>query len=119
LAPAPAPAVNCSSQDLPMIDMTMCADQRLKDADSDLNEAYAALMKKIEAPDQQRLRAAEKTWIAFRDSECLYRIGGKNQGGTLWPMLELRCKAELTEARAAEIRGEIRCPSFDLSCTRN
>jgi uncharacterized protein YecT (DUF1311 family) len=68
---APARAVDCSSQDLPMIDMTMCADQRLKDADSNLNGAYVALMKKIEAPDQQRLRAAEKAWIAFRDSECL------------------------------------------------
>jgi uncharacterized protein YecT (DUF1311 family) len=116
---APARAVDCSSQDLPMIDMTICADQRLKDADSILNGAYVALMKKIEAPDQQRLRAAEKAWIAFRDSECLYRIGGEDQGGTLWPMLELRCKAELTEARATEIRGEIKCPSFDLSCTRN
>jgi uncharacterized protein YecT (DUF1311 family) len=119
LALAPAWAVDCNSQDLPMIDMTMCADQHLKDADNSLNSAYAALMKKIDAPDQHRLRAAEKAWITFRDSECLYRIGGENQGGTLWPMLELRCKADLTEGRVTELRGEIKCASFDLSCTRN
>jgi uncharacterized protein YecT (DUF1311 family) len=111
-----AHAADCKSQDLNMMEMTQCADQRLKSTDAELNTVYAALMKKIEAPDQKRLRDAERAWIAFRDSECLFRIGGEDQGGTLWPMLELQCKADMTEARVKDLREQVKCPSFDLSC---
>jgi uncharacterized protein YecT (DUF1311 family) len=49
-------------------------------------------MKKFEAPDQKLLRDAEKAWIAFRDSECSYRIGSGDQGGTLRPMPKCAAK---------------------------
>jgi uncharacterized protein YecT (DUF1311 family) len=99
-----------------MRQLTECVDQRLKRADADLNTVYAAVQKKIEAADQKRLRDAERAWITFRDTECLYRIGGEHQGGTLWPMLELQCRADLTEARVKDLREQLKCPSFDLSC---
>jgi uncharacterized protein YecT (DUF1311 family) len=119
LGSPPAQATDCSSQDLKMRELTECADQRLKRADADLNTVYAAVQKKIEAADRKRLRDAERAWITFRDAECLYRIGGEDygdQGGTLWPMLELQCRADLTEARVKDLREELKCPSFDLSC---
>jgi uncharacterized protein YecT (DUF1311 family) len=116
---AHAQPLDCSGQELTTIGMTDCAEQRLKRADSDLNQAYAGLMKKIEASDQKLLRTAEKAWISFRDSECSYRIGSGDKGGTLRPMREMRCRAELTEARAKDFRTEIKCQSFDLSCTQD
>jgi uncharacterized protein YecT (DUF1311 family) len=97
-------ALDCKSQDLNVRDMTECADQQLKSADAELNAVYGALMKKIEAPDQKRLRDAERAWVASRDSERLFEIGGEDQGGTLWPMLELQCRTKLTEARVKDLR---------------
>lgn len=75
----PVRAADCNSQDLNMRQLTECADQRLKRADADLNTIYAAVQKKIEAPDQKRLRDAERAWMTFRDTECLYRIGAKTR----------------------------------------
>jgi uncharacterized protein YecT (DUF1311 family) len=87
-----------------MRQLTECADQHLWGADTDLSTRYTAVQKKIEAADQKRLRDAERAQITFHETEWRYGIGGEDQGGTPWPIPELKCWADLAEARIKDIR---------------
>jgi uncharacterized protein YecT (DUF1311 family) len=112
-----AHAIDCKSQDLSMLEMTECADQDAKRADTELNTVYAALRKTIDPASQERLRDTQRAWIAFRDKECVFRTGGGlNQEGDIWPMLVLRCTRDLTEARTRNLQDQLKCQSWDESC---
>ena len=52
------------------VDMNGCADVDLKRADSDLNGTYQSLMAKWKGDTiaTQKLRAAQRAWLAFRDA---------------------------------------------------
>jgi uncharacterized protein YecT (DUF1311 family) len=118
VAVARAQPLDCSSQDLTTIGLTDCAEQRLTRADSALNEAYAALMKRLRHLTRSCCATLRKPGSRSAIASS-YRIGSGDQGGTLRPMLEMRCQSELTEARVKEFRKEIKCPSFDVSCTQD
>lgn len=110
-------AADCGSQDLNQMQLTECANQAAKQADAELNRVYGALQGKIEPAAQQRLRDAQRAWIAFRDKECLFRTnGGADQPGSIWPMEVLDCTADLTRARIKDLKRQLACQSWDLSC---
>jgi uncharacterized protein YecT (DUF1311 family) len=111
----PARALDCRNGS--QMDLTQCADQDARQADTALNEVYRSLMVKLDAANQTRLRDAQRAWVAFRDKECVFRTGGgTGQEGTIWPMLMLKCDTELTTARTRELRAQLKCQSWDLSC---
>ena len=110
-----ARAANCSPQTASQSELTECAEQDLGRADAKLNSVYRALMAKIDGANQARLRDAQRAWIAFRDKECVFRTGGGfDQPGTIWPMLVLQCRAELTRTRTYDLQEQLKCPSWDL-----
>jgi uncharacterized protein YecT (DUF1311 family) len=96
------------------LEMRMCADQELKQADVELNEIYtraiAAAREQTRAgreygsPDLEALlREGERRWIAFREADCRYQYE-LYHGGTIAPLVELQCRLDLTKARAKELR---------------
>lgn len=93
------------------VEMRECADKDLTEANRKLNETYTKLQAKVKDDDWKRLQEAQRAWIAFRDKECAYRVG--RQEGTLWPVLNLRCLAEVTDSRAQELEKELSCPSYN------
>jgi uncharacterized protein YecT (DUF1311 family) len=115
LAPIAAQAA-CNDNSTQM-ELTQCAGDALNQANAALNTTYQALMKKIDAPNQARLRDAQRAWVAFRDKECNFETGGgPDQGGTIWPMINAQCLTKLTEERTATLASELKCQSWDLSC---
>lgn len=84
-------------------EMTVCAGQMYARADTLLNERYQRLVRLL-APEAHRvtaLREAQRAWIRYRDAHCDFE-GSEFQGGTMQPMIEALCKADLTEQRADE-----------------
>lgn len=92
------------------LEMNACAADEFKQADRELNEAYAALLKK-EGADRtfvKKLRAAQRAWIAFRDAEmeATYACDPTQVPcwGSMLPMSMASYKAKLTRDRTARLR---------------
>ena len=118
-AGAPAPGFNPNCNDPQSnLEMKLCTEQEWKRADADMNEAYAKAIASAreqnrsardmpgyeKMPDSEAmLRKAQRAWVAFRDTNCAYQYqlyyGGSHAG-----LAYLICKADITKARAAELK---------------
>ena len=67
------------------LDMNVCSSQEFQAADRKLNQVYQQLQAKISSRQKQRLTAAQRTWIAFRDQNCEYAKGSLK--AVLWLLL--------------------------------
>ena len=61
-----------------------------------------------ELGEEATLREAQRAWVAFRDANCRLE-SFEARGGSMQPMLDAGCRATLTRARTAELRGP-ECP---------
>jgi uncharacterized protein YecT (DUF1311 family) len=90
------------------------ASQRFSMADEQLNAAYAKLMVKASPDGRERLRAAQRAWVAFRDLDCEARAGSR--GGSFHPAAVLLCREALTDERTRALKDELACEESDLGC---
>ena len=84
--------------------MNACFAMEFKNADREMDLAYAAIVKRLEKPDQQRVTAAQRAWLKYRDLHCQTVGSLQAGGGSLEPTEVFSCKADLTKARTKEIR---------------
>ena len=63
-------------------DMNICAFQDYQRADAKLNAAYKKRVASLEKAQLERLRTAQRAWIAFRDAQCRYEAG-VYEGGSM------------------------------------
>ncbi len=98
-------------------EMTRCASDALKAADADMAKALLDLLAATDADDRKFVTEAQDAWGAYRDKECVARIGGSpNRGGTIWPMLHLECRAGLATLRTKDLKEQAACPGGRLDC---
>lgn len=71
-------------------------------ADKALNDAYQRLLNKQDATGQEKVKAAERAWIAFRDAECTLKAD-RARGGTLAPVIAANCRLHMTRQRIREL----------------
>ncbi|HYG41451.1 MAG TPA: lysozyme inhibitor LprI family protein [Bordetella sp.] len=97
--------------------MSACAAADYKQADAVLNATYkqAAARLKDDTDQHQRLVAAQRAWIAFRDAECAF-AAGSSEGGSAYPMLLAQCRATLTTQRTAGLQAHMKCEEGSLDC---
>jgi uncharacterized protein YecT (DUF1311 family) len=50
------------------------------------------------------LENAERTWLIYRDAQCRLAVY-RYHGGSMAPMVEFGCRADLTEARIAQLKA--------------
>jgi len=102
-APARADDADCKNP-MNQSEMNICSLQDYEAADAKLNAAYRGLMKKLgdDSAAQDKLKIAQRAWIAFRDSECDFE-GHSAEGGSMQPMLVNGCMARLTEQRTKDL----------------
>lgn len=82
-----------------------CARRQLAEASRELERARADLSADLEPRTRQKLRAAERLWLRYRKANCdseadIY------EGGTIQPLIQLRCMARVTRERAAELKAQ-------------
>lgn len=107
LAAQPADCRNAMTQ----ADIDACAAATAHDAEAAMNRAAALLMDELKARDrasrsrngEERLIAAQRAWIAFRDAEC--RLAGLQAiDGSLESVLVAQCLSTMNGRRADELR---------------
>ncbi len=109
--PVQAQAVDCKNPQA-QLEMTACAQLDWQNADVDLNNAYLAAQAAMKAIDatmvgakrnaSETLRAAERTWITYRDAACLAESFAW-RGGSGELMAIYACRARITRARATDL----------------
>lgn len=91
--------------------MNACALEEYERADRELNETYAALLRKesADATFVRKLRAAQRAWIRFRDAEieATFACNEPNPAicwGSVLPTSINMYKAQLTRERTARLQ---------------
>lgn len=100
---SPFKGINCKAATVQM-ELNYCADQDFQAADKKLNAIYRKLLDAAEPKDRDLLKAAERNWIAYRDSECAYEVAG-SEGGSIQPMEYSNCLTEKTVAHIKELES--------------
>jgi uncharacterized protein YecT (DUF1311 family) len=105
LATAAAPgASHCPGSSTPEIDA--CLAGRFSDADAELNRYYQAAIKRLreerEIALEQMLVRAERSWVAYRTSEC-GAVYDNWIGGSIRGSMALNCQIRLTRMRTYTI----------------
>ena len=67
-------------------------------ADTRLNEVYKQVLALLNGTEKQKLIAAQRKWIAFRDAEAEYQAA-KVEGGSMRPTIYYGNATDLTEQR--------------------
>lgn len=87
-------------------EMNRCAADEYKKADAELNKVYQQLLPKIEGEHKEKLRLAQRAWIAFRDAHCEYEAFAF-EGGTMQPLIRFSCLETATRERTKQLRGAL------------
>lgn len=82
-----------------------CAGRDFKAASDQLKRARAELSEDLEPRSRVKFRAAERLWLGYRKSNCEAEAS-IYEGGTIQPLIELRCMARVTRERAAELKAQ-------------
>jgi len=121
-AQAAQPQVDCENA-MTQTDMNICSWQSYQRADAELNAAWSRASQRAKEMDRNaaeydgatdahaRLLAAQRAWLTFRDAHCLAENGERENGGTIWPLLQNGCLEALTEARTAQLRQYVEMPN--------
>jgi uncharacterized protein YecT (DUF1311 family) len=103
------------------MEMNQCSADEYKNADAHLNAVYAKLIgvlqkdsshaqqqsggeqRKPETPAVDKLKAAQRQWIRYRDLHCS-AVRSQYEGGTISPMMWTTCMTETTNYRVEELK---------------
>lgn len=116
-APALAQDIDCRN---PMAQNTMniCADRDFQRADRMLNGVYANLLSVLGDRDfRDKLRAAQRNWLSYRDNECRFETA-ENEGGSIHPMVYAGCLTRLTKERIRALEAITTCTKNPENCGR-
>ena len=92
------------------LDMDVCAASDFERADKELNEVYKEILKRYHNSPQflKSLKAAQQAWLVFRDAhlKMIYPLekDPKTDYGSVFPMCWATTEADITFARAKELR---------------
>ena len=112
----PTRAVDCSDASSQK-EMTDCAKQNYARNDAELNTNYARLKLRLtdDVEREQKMVAAQRAWLAYRDAECAFSSSGV-EGGSFYGVVHANCLNQLTQARNRDFIKYLKCQEGDLSC---
>jgi uncharacterized protein YecT (DUF1311 family) len=88
-------------------EMNATAREHFARADADLNKTYQAVLKKLpDAESKQKLKEAQRAWIASRDAEAT-RAADEVRGGSMAPTLRYETMTELTQQRIKQLKTRL------------
>ena len=92
-------------------EMNKCASKRFEHYDKILNDLYRQQISFLGNTTERAnsLKQAQKAWIKFRDLDCAYKAGKRENSGSIWPLVHLSCLAARTKTRASELESYVAC----------
>lgn len=97
--------------------LNRCADQEFEAADARLNTTYKALAQQLDTTSLERLKQAQRAWVAYRDAQCAFE-SEPSRDGSIYPMILSTCMEQATAARTSELEAHLSCEEGDVSCVR-
>lgn len=92
------------------IAMNICSEQEFTEANQTLQERYTKILAAINDPAQKSLfQNAQDTWENYRQLQCDFDAGKREDSGTMWPMVMNSCLTHLTEQRLEALE-----PALDI-----
>jgi uncharacterized protein YecT (DUF1311 family) len=87
--------------------MRICENARYEKAQQTLNSVSADLMQHLDAAGKRKLRLAQSAWVQFRQANADFQaeVAG---GGTIGPLISVTVMADMTEARARDLKKSLR-----------
>lgn len=82
-----------------------CAEREFRQASAELTRARATLNADLEPRSRVKMRAAERLWLRYRKTNCDAEAS-IYEGGTIQPLIELRCMTRVTRERTAELKTQ-------------
>ena len=94
----------CYEADYSQQAMTRCAGDALERADKALNAEWAKAVAafKGDKAAEKLLLDAQRAWLKYRDAHC-QAAAYDSLGGSIWPLLNSGCLADLTRKRTLEL----------------
>ena len=86
------------------LNMNLCAAQKYKAADAELNKIWKELKPEAGWPKDADVLVAQRIWIKYRDAHCDC-LGNMFEGGSIAPMIMSNCLRKLTEERTAHLKS--------------
>jgi len=86
-------------------EMNACAEDAFAAADKELNKVYKSLKASLSMSQQNQLLENERAWLKDLDANCRQAANDEAEGGSMWPMVFWRCKADETNARIITLRN--------------
>ena len=86
------------------VEMQACLKRRYEAADKALNGVYKQLMAKLEPARREKLRAAQRAWVRFRDASAEFEAD-EAEGGSMYPLVHMATQVVKTEHRVDELKG--------------
>lgn len=83
-------------------ELNQCAREDYDAADVALNEIYQEVMEQLSPAMQEKLKIAQRAWLAFRDANCACQAF-EMQGEAIYPAIHYGCLAQMTRQRSQEI----------------
>ncbi len=118
---------DCFDKAQTQADLNDCAGEQYADADAELNRVYKAILEKYKADALfvEKLRAAQRAWLTFRDAEIEAKYPHAKDPhvyGSSLGMCDPLYRAQLTQERIKKLRewldgseeGDICSGSVDL-----
>jgi uncharacterized protein YecT (DUF1311 family) len=94
-----APEKSCDGSTYEMVE---CLKAKAAQWDDRMNMAYRQALRDAMPKQREQLRAAQRSWVQYRDANCLYYDLGE---GTIARIDAGECMRSMTEARARELEG--------------
>jgi uncharacterized protein YecT (DUF1311 family) len=89
-------------------DLDQQAQDQYDKADKELNVTYKKLMALLDDQGKQKLVAAERAWVAYRDAQADFDADAQARGGTMEPEAYSLSALDLTQQRIKELQKIIK-----------
>ena len=94
------PEKNCDGSTYEIVE---CLNAKTAEWDKRMTIAYQQALKDAQPKQREQLRVAQRLWIQYRDSNCLYYGLGE---GTISRIEAGYCMKDLTQTRAVELESK-------------
>jgi len=96
--------------DRSQMNMNICSFYDYKVVDAELNIYYASQLSRLKgSPAAKRLIAAQRAWLRYVESDCLYQTGPREESGSIWPFQHNTCMSAHLKQRIEVIKEFLEC----------
>lgn len=88
-------------------EMNQCAGKAYRAADETMNQVYRKLVAMLDDDEKAKLKEAQVAWLKYRDTNCEF-VGDQYAGGSIRPLIQATCLADMTKSRTTELKNQIK-----------